>query len=286
MKVLLLGAKGQLGSAFAEYFERRGTPCLALDHHACDVTDGDSVVKAIDASRADVLINCTAYNLVDDAEDRREEAFAVNAVAPRMIAELCAGRKIRCVHFSTDYVFDGAKRAPYVETDIPGPLNIYGASKLAGEQHVLGASAGHLVFRVSWVLGNGRQNFLFKVRQWMGTRDRVSIAEDEVSVPTFAFRIVSVAGTALEKGLEGLWHLTNAGEASRYDLVREYVRTSGIVGKDVVPVPRAAFPAKAARPGYSVMSPQKVTRILGVTIPDWRDDMKVYVKMMQDGGAL
>ncbi len=276
MKILVFGSGGQLGEAFVRYFKQEGISCQALDHKGCDITSVDSLRAVIEDVRPDLIINCAAYNLVDAAEDNSSLAFAVNGDAPRLIAGICAERKIRMVHFSTDYVFDGRKGAPYVEGDLTGPLNVYGASKLEGEKAVLQASADHLVFRTSWVFGRGVRNFLHNIDQWAQKSDTLKIAEDEISVPTFTDTIVKTSYRALKTGLKGLYHLTNSGQASRYELTVAYLKAKGIKGKTVIPVPRLSFGLKTKRPGYSVMSSSLLGKTLGLDIPRWEEDLEFF----------
>jgi len=278
MKIAVFGAEGQLGCEFVRHFVSCHVPVVGVGRKDCNIIDPEIVEKVLARENPDVVINTAAFNQVDQAEDDPAVALAVNAEAPRMLAEKCSLRKIRMVHFGTDYVFDGQKGAPYIESDPARPLSVYGSSKLSGERNVLTTSPDHLVFRVSWVTGSGQQNFLFKLREWMARQDVVRVADDEVSVPTFAFRIVRVVHQALQKGLGGLFHLTNAGTASRYDWAREYLRLSGFSVDKVVPAKRAAFALRASRPGYSVMSSQALCEGLSITIPDWREDLKRYVE--------
>ncbi|MBF0386747.1 MAG: dTDP-4-dehydrorhamnose reductase [Candidatus Omnitrophica bacterium] len=283
-KIMVLGARGQLGEAFTRYFDRAEIPYIAVDRAMCDVADGPALTGFLAGTDPQALINCSAYNLVDQAEDEVDKAFAVNAQAPRLMAEFCSARKIKLVHFSTDYVFDGRQTTPYIEVDEPGPLSVYGRSKLAGERLVLETGGGHLVFRLSWVQGRGRNNFLYKVREWMSKSAELRIASDEVSVPTFTHRIVDVVCEARKARLAGLYHLTNSGQASRYEWVVEYLRQAGIQDQTVLAVSRNAFGSRAERPGYSVLSNKALARALQITIPHWRDDLKVYVDQLAREG--
>ncbi|NTV30091.1 MAG: dTDP-4-dehydrorhamnose reductase [Candidatus Omnitrophica bacterium] len=275
-KILIFGANGQLGRAFVRLLDASGVSFVSADRAACDITRPTEVERLLDLHRPTVAVNCTAYNLVDDAEDNPELAFAVNAEAVKTVAAAAAQRQIKFVHYSTDFVFDGCKRQPYVESDMPNPLSVYAKSKLAGEEYTKAAGGDYLLFRVSWVVGDGKQNFLYKVSQWAAKTDTLRIADDEVSVPTSADTIARVSRQAWQEGLSGLYHLASSGQASRYELTRFYLDLIGLKDKTVLPVPMASFPAKARRPGYSVLSNAALSRALGVTLPDWKEGLQEF----------
>lgn len=286
MKFLVTGANGQLGKAFVQHFTRAGISFDSARHEECDICREDAVSQLLDASRPDVVINCAAYNQVDEAEDNGALAFAVNAQAPRLMARNCSSRRIKMVHFSTNYVFDGCKRQPYIESDPTCPISVYGKSKLEGEVGVLEVSQEHLVFRVSWVIaGPGPRNFLHKINGWIAAQDVLRIADDEISTPTFAFQIIQVVEASLKAGLGGMYHLASSGEASRYELTKTFLDYTGVKGKKIIPVPMASFPLKAKRPHYSVLSNQSLGRKLGINFPDWRDELKVYLGALSQGGV-
>ncbi|NUN70902.1 MAG: sugar nucleotide-binding protein, partial [Bacteroidetes bacterium] len=181
---LILGANGQLGRQFTKELQRRGVTVTAPEEQECDITSVDSLAAVMDAVTPSVVVNCAAYNAVDLAEQQQETAFRINATAVGTIARICADRRMTLVHYSSDYVFDGAKGDRYTESDTPNPLNVYGQSKLSGEQEVLGSGVQALVFRTSWVFGNGQQNFIHKMLQWSRTNPVLRLTADEVSVPT------------------------------------------------------------------------------------------------------
>lgn len=279
MKYLICGAGGQLGKAFADYFNEMGLDYSAPDEETLDITDPEKVKTAFQSYEPDVVINCAAYNAVDVAEDDPAPAFLVNAEASKLLAENAAALNARFVHYSSDYVFDGRKGALYSEEDDVNPLNEYGKSKLAGEKNVLSVFPSALVFRLSWVIGPGEQNFIFKLRQWAKANPVLRISADEVSVPTFADDIVLVTMKALDADLQGLFHLVNSDYASRYELARAFLRMAGC-DNVVIPVPVASFNAKADRPLFSAMSNRKLSETLGIDIPSWQDSLNVYVKKM------
>lgn len=276
MRALITGAKGQLGMAFAAEFERQGWDYAAADVDKLDVTSLADVMAALSSYKPGLVINCAAYNLVDKAEAEPDKAFAVNAEGPRNLAFAAEKMEFKLLHFGTDYVFDGAKGAPYVESDPAAPLNAYGRSKLAGEEHALGAP-GALVFRLSWVFGRGEQNFIHKLWGWAAGPGPLRISADEVSVPTRASDVVDASLAALGRGLTGLWHLTNTGACSRLDWARLILKESGLE-KEIVPASMADFKLPARRPAYSAMSNAALRGELDLAIPTWQEATAEFIR--------
>ncbi len=275
MRVFITGSKGQLGGAFAARFARNGWDHAAADLDTLDIADADAVMDALMAYRPGLIINCAAYNLVDKAETEKEKAFAVNAEGTRNLA--FAARKLEAsfVHFGTDYVFDGAKAAPYTEDDKPNPLNNYGLSKLKGEDYARQAERA-LIFRLSWVFGQGGQNFIYKLREWAKKPGPLRISADEVSVPAYAEDVVTAVLEALKRGLSGTWHLTNTGCCSRYDWAKLVLKECGL-GKELLPARMADFNLPARRPGYSAMSNAALSGELGIKIPGWEEAVGRFI---------
>ncbi len=277
MKFVITGADGQLGLAFGQEFTRKGVPFLGTDLATCDIASREQVERMLDAHRPSVLINCAAYNLVDEAENNRTVAFKINTDAVKILAHACQARGIKFVHYSTDYVFDGKKGGLYTEEDATGPLNVYGLSKYEGEAALRAIIADHLVLRTSWVYGEGKQNFLYKFSQWAQKSGEIKVSVDEVSVPTYVEDIVWVTLKALEKGMTGLYHLTSSGYASRYEWAKAFVKAAGL-STQVMPVPMSFFSLKALRPSFSAMSNEKISKELGIKIPSWQEGVEKYVR--------
>ena len=276
MRTFITGSKGQLGAAFVELFKANGWDYAAADADTLDITDGNAVAGAVLNYRPALVLNCAAYNLVDKAETESAKAFAVNAEGPRNLAYVARKLEASLVHFGTDYVFDGVKAAPYVEADKPNPLNNYGLSKLKGEEYVLQVP-GSLVLRLSWVFGQGEQNFMHKLRGWAENPGPLRVSADEVSVPTSTADVVAVTMEALKRGLMGVWHLTNTGQCSRYEWAKLALKEYGIK-KEVIPVCMVEFKTAARRPGYSVMSNAAISTELAVKIPCWEDSVKAFIR--------
>ena len=274
---LLLGAGGQLAKEFQIVAARQGLKLSAPAEEASDITNTNQLEKTVHAAKPDAIINCAAYNLVDEAQAQPSLAFAVNGDAVDHLASLCKKNNIFLVHYSSDYVFDGQKDELYIEEDGPNPINVYGESKLKGEEAVQSQLDDYLLLRLSWVFGMGQQNFLFKLWQWAKKQDVLKISSDEVSVPTYTQDVVNATFLSLEKGLKGLYHLTNSGYCSRFELAKYFFEKMQLKNK-LVPTPQSEFNLKAKRPAFSAMSNGKLVRRLKKEIPDWKDAVDRYVK--------
>jgi dTDP-4-dehydrorhamnose reductase len=276
-RIAVVGSNGQVGKAFVKACAVAGLPYVAYGRPDFDVTDERAIERLFSADTFDVLINCTAYNFVDQAEKEPAVAYAVNADAVERMARLCAQYGKRFVHYSTDFVFDGEKKAPYTEDDEPNPQSVYGKSKRAGEIAALRECPAALVLRVSWVIGEGVQNFLYKLSQWAKDGRALRVADDEISVPTFADDIVCMTFAAMDKELRGLYHLCSDGSCSRYEMAKEYARLTGMTNT-ITPCPMSEFAASypAKRPGYSAMSNAKVCADAGVGLRKWEDAMRLF----------
>ncbi|HBR14218.1 MAG TPA: dTDP-4-dehydrorhamnose reductase [Candidatus Omnitrophica bacterium] len=269
-KYLITGADGQLARAFIAALHQRHIPFEAKNHRQLDITDFSGLEDYLRARKPDVVLNCAAYNLVDHAEEEPEKAFQINSEAARNLAVLCKKYNIFLVHFSSDYVFDGCKGEPYTEKDAPNPVSNYGFSKLEGERAVCGQAGRFLVFRLSWLFGDGENNFFAKLEKWARGEASIKIVQDEVSSPTYACDAADVVLKAVEAGLEGLYHLSNDGYCSRYELAKYYFQKTGNKVA-AVPVPSETIPVKAKRPGFSPMSHQLICEKLGIAMPSWQD---------------
>ncbi|MDD4004346.1 MAG: dTDP-4-dehydrorhamnose reductase [Elusimicrobiaceae bacterium] len=279
MKVLITGSKGQLARAFLERFERNGAEVSACDIDTLDIADPDETEQAVTAFRPSIIINCAAYNLVDKAEQEYDSARRANALGPRNLASAAKKINAQLIHYGTDYVFDGAHNVPYTETDRPRPLNNYGRTKLEGEELVLASGARALVLRSSWVYGQGRQNFIFKLSQWAKTQNELKITADETSVPTSVEDIADTTLKAIEHGLTGRWHLVNGGYCSRYEWAELSLKCLGLDVK-ISPAKLADFNMPAARPVFSAMTNAALCRELGVTIPHWSESAEKFAKAL------
>ena len=278
MKIFITGSNGQLAEAFLRRFKERGDECAASDLDTLDIGERDAVLRAVRGWKPALIVNCAAYNLVDKAEQDHAKAFRANAYGPENLALAALETGAFLLHFGSDYVFDGSKTSgPYVEGDAAAPLNKYGASKLAGEELIRKTGARHLILRLSWVFGNGNQNFIAKLLDWAKKPGALTIVEDEVSVPTYTEDAVTGSLAALKSGLEGLWHLPNTGLASRYEWAGLVLKTLKME-KQLLPGRLADFKLPARRPGFSAMTNAAISRELGIAVPHWSESVKKFLE--------
>ncbi|MFN3739747.1 MAG: dTDP-4-dehydrorhamnose reductase [Thermodesulfovibrionales bacterium] len=267
VRYLITGKKGQLAT---EFLRRLEGDAAGFSHGELDIGNLDQTMECLQSLKPRIIINCAAYNYVDLAEANYYEAIRTNTMGVRNLAY--GAKKIGAflVHFSTDYVFDGTKGLPYTEEDKPNPLSLYGKSKYMGELSIKEELLNYLILRVSWVFGEGRQNFIYKLLTWAKEKERLQIASDEVSCPTSTTTIVEITLKALKEKLTGLYHLTNSGYASRYEWAVFILKSLGIK-KEITPVSSAIFNLPAKRPNFSAMSNQRISRLLNVSIPVWQE---------------
>jgi len=278
MKYLISGRDGQLARAFIKTFERKSIDFIAPDESKFDITKEAIVAEAVAGYKPDVIINCAAYNLVDRAEQDHERAFVVNALGPKYLAMAASRQKAVLVHFGSDYVFDGRKETGlYTEEDQVSPLNQYGKSKLSGEEEVRERSSEFLIFRLSWVYGEGKQNFIYKLTDLAKTQEYLKVASDEFSVPTCANVVVDMTLRSLEAGVRGLWHLTNSGFCSRYEWATVIAKSLGLK-KFIRPVSMDQFHLPARRPKFSAMANLRLSGELNVSIPSWEASVESFLR--------
>lgn len=290
-KVLITGVNGQVGHALNELLDNDiATSVISLSRAELDLSNQDQIKQVIKSIKPDLIINPAAYTAVDKAESEPELAYAVNATAPRILAEQAAKIGARLIHFSTDYVYNGNKSTPYIETDLTEPLSIYGKSKLAGEEAIHQVGLPHLIFRTSWVYGAYGKNFLKTILRLAGEREELRIVADQFGAPTSASSIadaVSHVIKAWHNDTTGVYHLVNAGKTTWHGfasaIVEEYARLHTTKGwpplkvQDIKPISTQEFPTPAARPANSCLDTTKLTRDFSIQLPDWRDALKIEI---------
>ena len=275
MKFFITGASGQLGRSFKKLLDEKGHPFVFYSHKTLDIKHSYELKRKLLKSKSEVLINCAAYNHVDLAEDNPPEAYLNNAFAVRKIAQICSELGIVFVHFSSDYIFNGQESHPNKEGDTPSPLNVYGRSKLMGEQFLMKTSGNYLLFRTSWVYGEGKQNFISKLLSLASKGETIRVSEDEVSVPTSSFLIAQVTLKALMMGLKGVYHLVPSGHCSRYHFALEVAKQLNLKNT-IVPVSKKIFNLKAERGDFLVLDNTKLNNIF--SLPSWKNDLSRFLK--------
>ncbi len=294
MRILVTGSKGQLAlSLAAQARHLNGVELLRLGRPVLDLEDPASVSAAIAAAAPDLIVNAAAYTAVDGAEADKARAFAVNRDGAMAVAMAAAALNAPLIHLSTDYVFDGTKPAPYVETDKTAPLNVYGHSKREGEQAVLAAHPAALVLRTSWVFSPYGANFVRTMLRLGAERDSLRIVSDQAGNPTSALdlaaAILNIAPQAMAApGDGGIFHLTNAGSTSWFELAEAVFAESARHGGPVPalePITTAEYPTPARRPLNSRLETQAFARRFGLTLRPWQDAVQETVRRLMTASA-
>ncbi|WP_321895809.1 dTDP-4-dehydrorhamnose reductase [Paraburkholderia heleia] len=285
--ILLTGVNGQVGFELARSLQGLGR-VVAADRNMLDLSDLDAVRRVVLEVKPQLIVNPAAHTAVDKAESEPDAAMRLNAHAPAVLAEAAKQLGAGLVHYSTDYVFDGTKDGAYVETDEANPQNVYGKSKLAGEQAIAASGCAHLIFRTSWVYGTRGKNFLLTMLRVGAERDELSVVADQIGSPTWSSTIAAVTAnvlaqlTAAPDGAEwwarhsGVYHLTADGTTSWHGFAEAIFEASGLPKKPTVKaIPASAYPTPAKRPGNSQLSNDKLAQVFGVRAPEWREALRL-----------
>ncbi len=272
MKILVIGSGGQLGRSLCDLLcNHRIVP---LTHRDLDIVNLSAVTKAVESFKPDTVINAAAFNDVDGAESRADEAYRTNALGPRNLAIATARIGSRLLHVSTDYVFDGTLTRPYHEYDSPHPLSTYGSSKLAGEDAVREMNPRHYIVRTAWLFDSTGNNFLNRTRILAASRERFALVSDQFGSPTHVAHLAKAIGTLIDTDVYGNYHLAGRGGTSRFELVKLAFELLAI-RVELEPVAANSFPAAAQRPAYSVLTTIQEPRI---ELPSWQEGVEDFAR--------
>lgn len=284
-RALVIGRQGQVGwelrrtfAAFAEV--------VSVDFPEIDLTRPDSIRQWVRDTRPRVILNAAAHTAVDKAESEPDLAMAINGTAPGVMAEEARRTGALLVHYSTDYVYDGAKGVPYEETDAPGPLGVYGRTKLAGDEAIRAAGGRHLIFRLCWVYGMRGQNFLLTMQRLGRERDLVRVVRDQVGCPTWSRLIAEATGLAVRQALaspepetlDGVYHLAASSHTSWHGFAEAIIQALPAGERKcarVEAIPSTDYPTPARRPAWSVLGVGKLERTFGLRLPGWDDMLRL-----------
>jgi len=287
MKILLTGCSGQVGYELERSLQGLGE-VVAVDRARMDLANLDQVRAVIREVRPQLIVNPAAYTAVDKAESEPELAHRINAEAPGVMAEEAKRLGAALVHYSTDYVFPGTDAGARVETDATGPVNVYGASKLAGEQAIAASGVPHLILRTSWVYGMRGKNFLLTMLRLAQERDELRVVADQHGAPTWSRTIADTTAMVLAQGRAhgfdagwwqehgGIYHLSSQGQTTWFEFTQAIIERAGIDCR-LVPITSAEYPTPARRPQYSVLSSQRLLERFG-HVPDWREALRLCMQ--------
>jgi len=284
-RILITGKNGQLGWELRRTFESLGEVTV-LDRGGMDLARPDSIRAVIRDVKPNLIVNAAAYTAVDKAESEPELAMAVNGVAPGILAEEAKNLGALLIHYSTNYVFDGTKQGPYTEADEAKPLNVYGKTKLAGEQAVQSVRCPHLIFRTGWVYGARGRNFLLKILNLAKGHDDLRVVNDQYGTPTWTRTIAEAtsqivvsldfsSGEARSQDASGIYHLTSSGQTSWFGFAKAIMeyrasQTTDCLASKVMPIPTTEYSTLAKRPANSILSNSKLAERFGLVQPDWQ----------------
>ena len=292
MRLLITGWQGQLArSLIGQAAGRPEITALAVGRPALDLVARPSILRSLTDHTPDLIVNTAAYTAVDRAETESAAAFALNRDGALMLAEAAAAKGVPIIHVSTDYVFDGAKPSPYLETDATHPINVYGASKLAGEQAVAAANPRHIILRTAWVHSPFGQNFVKTMLRLAASRPRIGVVADQLGNPTFAPHL---ADAILDLAIKinhlksqdiqwGIYHATGAGETTWHgfaEAIFEHARALGLPAATADPIPTSSYPTPAARPLNSQLDCGKLAANFGIRLPGWRAGVETCVQRL------
>ena len=292
-RILVVGASGQLGGELQRSFAGTG-PLVAVDREIADLAVPDQIRAIVRRVRPDVILNAAAYTAVDRAESEPELAAAINARAPRILAEEARATNALFIHYSTDYVFDGTKTDPWTESDSPNPLNAYGAGKLAGEEAIRDVGGRFLIFRTSWVYGPQGKNFLLTMLRLGRERDRLSIVDDQFGAPTTSIELARATRAIVDGVLagrfgadedwSGLYHMSCAGSTTWCGFAQAiFARTGKLLNgrcPEIVPIPTSDYPLPAKRPRNSVLSNARLHEKFGIQLASWESALDEAVSVL------
>lgn len=288
LNVLQFGRSGQLGTELVAVLSRNpDIRATVLGRDEADFTDPSGIENAIlKAGALDLVINAVAYTAVDRAEQEETLAYRVNAEAMDAMARACAARGVPLIHVSTDYVYDGAKSSPYVESDPTGPLNAYGRSKLAGENFIRDRLPAHVILRTSWVYSAWGRNFMTTMLRLGAERDEVRVVDDQFGAPTSARDLAEAIATIARRITGpmpqfGTYHYADAGETSWHGFAAEIFRQAGLKAR-AVPIPATEYPTPARRPANSRLDATKISRIFGIHPPAWQTSLAGVLAGMEE----
>ena len=282
MKILITGRHGQVSLALQQQLQGLGE-LIVLGREQLDLANPDQIRTQIRTHRPDLIINAAAHTAVDLAESEPEAAFAINGIAPGILAEEAKALGVPLIHYSTDYVFDGSKPAPYNEADAPNPLGVYGQSKLAGEKAIAAVGGEYLILRTSWVYSNHGKNFLLTMQRLLQEKPHMRIVADQIGAPTWAGTIAASTRALIERwqageaGAWGIYHLTAQGETSWFgfaEAIGEHLRAQGKACAELEAIPSSAYPTPAKRPLNSRLDCSRLQQQWHVSQPQWQDALR------------
>ena len=284
MRVLVTGAKGQLGTDVMAELKSNNIEAVGIDREELDIVDAKACEEFFDKANAekriDAVIHCAAYTAVDKAEDEQELSYNINALGTKNIATACKKFDMKLMYISTDYVFNGQGERPWEPDDERQPLNVYGKTKYEGELFVEEIAKKYFIVRIAWVFGIAGNNFIKTMLKLAKERDSLTVVDDQIGSPTYTADLSKLLVSMIQTDTYGRYHATNEGYCSWYEFAKEIFKVAGVT-INVAPVDSSAYPAKAKRPANSRMEKKKLDEMGFKRLPSWQDATRRYIEELQ-----
>jgi dTDP-4-dehydrorhamnose reductase len=279
-RILVIGAKGMLGRDLVEVLRTssRNDEVVAWDLGDLDIREEQSTIAKIESIYPEIVINVAAFTNVDECESNEEKVFAINAEGMRHVALGALRCHAKVVYLSTDYVFDGRKKEPYLESDPPNPLNVYGRSKWKGEQYVQELVENSLIIRTQWLYGRYGNNFVTSILRQVREKRVLSIVNDQIGSPTYTKDLSKAISVLIQRDVKGIFHVANRDLCTWYTFGQAILKLTGIVGVKIIPISSKELGRPAPRPSYSALSTQKLKRETGMMLRPWSEALKDYLQ--------
>lgn len=282
MKLLITGRHGQLGSELFDLKEKYPQfKMVFVDREEMDLSNPDQIIQVLNVEKPDLIVSAGAYTAVDKAESDQELCNTVNHIAVKTIGEWAAKNNAKVIHISTDYVFDGNSETPLKETDLPSPINVYGATKLKGELALQESGAAYVIIRTAWVYSTYGANFVKTMMRLMSEREEISVVADQIGTPTYARDLARAIMTiaSVPEFIQGIYHYSNEGKISWYDFATAVKEIKGYTTK-INAISSDAFPTPAKRPNFSLLDKSKIKLVYGVVVPDWKKSLEEMMRSL------
>jgi len=283
MKILATGAKGMLGKDLCPILKKANHEVIETDIEELDITQIDKIYEMVESLKPEIIINCAAYTKVDKAEQESEKAFLINGVGVQNLAFVCRDLNIDLLHLSTDYVFDGKKKAPYMPFDFPNPINAYGSSKLAGEKYLQWLCDKFYIIRTSWLYGENGPNFVFSILKSAQARKEIKVVNDHIGSPTWTMTLSHAISEIIGTKKYGIYHITDYTDhgISWFEFAQEIINLSGSKAK-IIPCKNEEFPHPARRPKNSVLDITMTRLTFKISIPSWKESLRNFLSQIKE----
>lgn len=287
MKILVTGANGMLAHDLIQQLKKEDWLVYTFSKQELDITQSESIQKQIENFKPNVVINCAAYTKVDQAESEEKSACGINWQGVKNLSNVCSQHKVKLVHVSTDFVFDGNQNEPYLENDVTHPQGVYGVTKLKGEQAIQNTNVNYLIVRTSWLYGAKGHNFVKTMLRLANERSELKVVDDQIGCPTWTFDLANALISLIKEKSLGIYHFSNQGQCSWYEFAKEAIEVAyhqkyiTQIPK-IFPIPTSEYPLPAKRPLFSVLNCEKYMQSTQQSPPEWKESLSKMIKTLSE----